>query len=308
LPPNVMNRAAPGRRFAAPAAGDHLSHVSSGLVRGREPTPSPARPRERVARRERGESHEAAHRRRRRERASPLRHPDSAIPKLTASVDIPDGFRRPGSCNPSAVGGQSAPSARIRRRTPTPTSARAARRGGRRHSPSPPRVLSLPPTKLLARPRASHSDRPHAHRKRRQARLQGRAHPPEALDARFAQRGRHRARVPLPAHRRPMERVSAHRRQHGRDGHHGDRARAGQARRAHRAAQALSRGGTRRILRRRRRRPRLLFRRHDRRRSGKARRGAQEGAGALSLRRRRQRLCGKVPRHGQEGARRQPAT
>ena len=38
-----------------------------------------------------------------------------------------------------------------------------------------------------------------------------------------------------------MEGLSAHRRQHGRDRHHGDGARARQARRAHRPAQALSR-------------------------------------------------------------------
>ena len=43
----------------------------------------------------------------------------------------------------------------------------------------------------------------HAHRKRRQARFQGRADPPEALDADDALGRRHLARVPLSSHRQP---------------------------------------------------------------------------------------------------------
>ena len=47
--------------------------------------------------------------------------------------------------------------------------------------------------------------------------------------------------LPFPPHRRGVEGLSAHRRQHGRDRNHGDGARARQARGADRPAQALSR-------------------------------------------------------------------
>ena len=147
----------------------------------------------------------------------------------------------------------------------------------------------------------------HAHRNRRQARFQGRPHSPQAIDAQHPQRRRRRPRLPLPPHRLGMEGLSAHRRQHGRDRHHGDGACARQAWGAHRPAQALPGGEARRVLRRAGWRARLLFARHDRSRRQEARRGREGGADPVHLPRRRQRLCGEIPRDRQARARRLPA-
>ena len=144
----------------------------------------------------------------------------------------------------------------------------------------------------------------YAHRNRRQARFQGRSHPAEAVDPQHAQRRGRQPRLPLPAHGHGVERISAHRREHGRDRHHGDGARARQARRADRAAQTLSRSRARRILCRARRRARFLFARHDRGGPQEARRGCEDHADPLPLPRRRQRLRRKIPRNRQAGARR----
>ena len=79
----------------------------------------------------------------------------------------------------------------------------------------------------------------------------------------------------------------------------------GQMRRADGAAQALSRGPARRVLRRRGRRTCVLFARRHRARSRKARGGAQARAVAVSVHRCRQRLFRTVPRHRQARARRE---
>ena len=118
----------------------------------------------------------------------------------------------------------------------------------------------------------------HAHRNRRQARFQGRPHPPQTLDAQHPQRRRRRPRLPLPAYRLGMERLSADRRQHGRDGHHGDGACARQARGVHRPAQALPGVEARRIFCWPRWRARLLFAGHHCGRRQEARRGREGGA------------------------------
>ena len=86
--------------------------------------------------------------------------------------------------------------------------------------------------------------KPHAYRRRTQARFSGCPDPPQALDADLALRGRHFARVCLSSFRPQLSRRAHHRRQHGYRRHLRDGAGAGQAAVGDGAAQALRRSRT----------------------------------------------------------------
>ena len=153
----------------------------------------------------------------------------------------------------------------------------------------------------MSAPPAAAARSPDAHRERSQARLQGRADPPQAEHAVHALERRRLARVPLPPRAGRLPRRADRRRQHGHDRHDGDGARAGRVRDVDRPAQALRGGRARRVLRGARAQVgRVLLDGHHEGRRGavRPRDGGggqrQRRGGALCVHRRRQRLHGEL--------------